>query len=162
MCVARCEGQRAALPRWEEARGSAWEVLRDFFTATRGGADRELEAVRGLVGVPAVGVFLGVARVTVALVDDAWVPVALTGPLLAAAALAGVAAPVRVWAAARLFAGRTVVALSGEETLLVAGAPRAGVLASRSMLRMVAAVRTFVSLRCTHRLVIHAGQTSKV
>ncbi|MBP7711471.1 MAG: hypothetical protein KA217_03265 [Gammaproteobacteria bacterium] len=138
-----------------------------MFTATRGGADREPEAVRGLVRATAVGVFLGVARVAVALVDDALAPVALAGVLLAAAALAGAAlagaaATVRVWAAARLFAGRTAVALFGEETLPVAGAPRAGVLARRSMLRMVATVRTFVSLRCTRCLVNHAGQTSKV
>ena len=160
--MGRCARQRAARPRGKEARASAGALRRDLFTATRGGADREPEAVRGLVRARAVGVFLGVARVALALVDDALALVALAGVLLAAAALAGAAATVRVWAAARLFAGRTAVALFGDETLPVAGAPRAGVLARRSMLRMVATVRTFVSLRFTRCLVNHAGQTSKV
>jgi hypothetical protein len=115
----------------------------------------------------AVGVFPGVLRVAVAFVDEALAVVALADVPLAPVAraavpLAGAVPTVRAGVAVRLLAGRTAVALFEEEALPVAGAARAGVLATRSMLRMVATFRTLVSLGCTRCLAIYIGQTSKV
>ena len=139
----------------------------DKACATRAGADREPEAARGPVRETAVGVFPGVLRVAVAFVDEALAVVALADVPLAPVAraavpLAGAVPTVRAGVAVRLLAGRTAVALFEEEALPVAGAARAGVLATRSMLRMVATFRTLVSLGCTRCLAIYIGQTSKV